>query len=128
MANSPSTKTGFLGEKVAAQFLMRKGYKIIEMNYRKPWGEIDIIAEKGGVVRFVEVKTASGDFSTFSRENNTYRPEEQIHPAKLRKVIRTAQLYMASHEDDREFQIDAVGVILDPSVRRARCRLFEQII
>ena len=128
MGKSPTTRTGSIGEKIAAEFLRRKGYHVLQMNYRKPWGEIDIIAEKGSVVRFIEVKTVSGDLSALSRESNTYRPEEQIHPAKLRKVVRTAQLYMASHEDDREFQIDAVGVILDPSARRARCRLFEQIV
>ena len=46
-------ETGRVGEAVAAQFLVRKGFRIIERNYRKPWGEIDIIAEKGAVVRFV---------------------------------------------------------------------------
>ena len=48
--------TGALGEELARQFLARKGFHIITMNYRKPYGEIDIIAEKSGVVRFVEVK------------------------------------------------------------------------
>lgn len=98
------------------------------MNYRKPWGEIDIIAEKGGVVRFVEVKTASGSLDGISRESNTYRPEELIHSAKLRKVVRTAELFMEQTRDTREFQIDAVGVVMDPIRRRARCRLFEQIL
>ena len=47
---------GEIGEEIACQFLERKGFKILERNYRKPWGEIDIIAEKDGVIRFVEVK------------------------------------------------------------------------
>ena len=49
-------RTGAVGEDIACTFLQRKGFKIIEKNYRKPWGEIDIIAEKNGEVRFMEVK------------------------------------------------------------------------
>lgn len=128
MLKSRTSQTGALGEDIACTFLQRKGFRIIEKNYRKPWGEIDIIAEKGSVVRFVEVKAFSGDMEKFSRESNGYRPEEQIHPAKLKKIVRTAQLYMAYKEDDREYQIDAIGVILDPITRRARCRHFEQIL
>ena len=128
MLKSRTSQTGALGEEVACTFLRRKGFTIVERNYRKPWGEIDIIAEKGNIVRFVEVKAFSGDIEKFSRESNGYRPEEQIHPAKLKKIIRTAQLYMAYKEDNREYQIDAIGVILDPITRRARCRHFEQIL
>ena len=50
------------------------------------------------------------------------------HPAKLRKVARTAELYMNSKNDSREFQIDVVGVYLDMKTRQARCRLFEQVL
>lgn len=128
MHKSKTSQTGALGEKVAATFLIRKGFRILERNYRKPWGEIDIIAEKDGVVRFVEVKAFSGDIEHLSREKNSYRPEEQIHPAKMKKIVRTAQLYMSYREDDREYQIDAVAVILDPITRRARCSIYEQIL
>lgn len=128
MLKSKTSRTGALGEDVACTFLRRKGFRIIEKNYRKPWGEIDIIAEKGGIIRFVEVKASSGDIGQFSRESNNYRPEEQIHSAKLKKIVRTAQLYMTYKEDDREYQIDAVAVILDPVTRRARCRHYEQVL
>lgn len=128
MHKSKTSQVGAQGEEVARIFLQKKGFIIVAMNYRKPWGEIDIIAEKGDVVRFVEVKAISGDLEKLSRESNEYRPEEQIHPAKLKKIVRTAQLYMAQREDDREYQIDAIGVILDPITRRARCRHFEQIL
>ena len=128
MLKSKASQTGAIGEEIACTFLRRKGFKIVAKNYRKPWGEIDIIAEKNGEVRFVEVKAVTGDLEKLSRESNSYRPEEQIHPAKLKKIVRTAQLYMAYKEDDREYQIDAVGVILDPITRKARCQLFEQIL
>ncbi len=130
MGNDSSSKeVGRIGEDIASQFLERKGFKIIARNYRKPWGEIDIIAEKAGIVRFVEVKAVSREsLPDVSREMANYRPEEQVHPAKLKKVCRTAELYMANSNDDREFQIDAVGVFLDMRTRRARCRLFEQVL
>ncbi|MBV9159572.1 MAG: YraN family protein [Candidatus Kaiserbacteria bacterium] len=47
---------GDMGESIAAQYLERKGFRIIDRNYLKPWGEIDIIAEKSGIIHFVEVK------------------------------------------------------------------------
>lgn len=122
-------EVGRIGESVAAQFLERKGFTIINRNYRKPWGEIDIIAEKGSIVRFVEVKTLSREnISDVTRERFDYRPEEQVHPAKLRKIARTAEMYMNGRKDDREYQIDVVGVFLDMKTRQARCRLFEQVL
>jgi putative endonuclease len=78
---------GSLGEDIACRFLRSKGYKILAKNYRKPWGEIDIIAEKGTSVRFVEVKTVS-------RERLGHEPEELVDARKLRKIARTAELYM----------------------------------
>lgn len=123
-----SGKTGSIGEAVAVRFLEKKGYALIARNYRKPWGEIDIIAEKGGVVRFIEVKALSIPPEAISREMSEYNPEEQIHPEKLRKIVRTAELYMESTRDEREFQIDSVGVFLDHINRKARCRLLEQIL
>lgn len=128
MYKSEKSRIGSIGEGIACSYLEKKGFRIIARNYRKPWGEIDIIAEKGSIVHFVEVKSFTGNPDLISRESNSYRPEEQIHPQKLKKVVRTAQLYMDSMNDSREYQIDAVGVILDEKTRIARCRLFEQIL
>lgn len=119
---------GALGEGIARKFLVSKGFRIIQSNFRRPWGEIDIIAEKGGVIRFVEVKAISARWDDISREMGTFVPEEQIHAAKLKKIVRTAELYMAEKGDESEFQIDAVGVLMDTVLRKARCRLFEQIL
>ena len=124
-----TSSIGKLGENIAAKFLERKGFTILARNYRKPWGEIDIIAERGGVVRFVEVKSLSRETTQdISRENNQYRPEEQVDKRKLKKIARTAALYMETMKDTREFQLDVVGVIMDPNTRTARCRLLEQAL
>lgn len=126
--NQTTSGIGALGEEIARNYLVRKGYRIIESNFRKPWGEIDIIAEKERVVRFVEVKAISGRWDNISRESSELMPEEQIHSAKLGKIARTAELYMAEKGDGREYQIDAVGVLMDMKLRKAKCRLFEQIL
>ncbi len=118
-----------MGEGVAVQFLQSKGFRVIERNYLKPWGEIDIIAEKGDCVRFIEVKTVSREIlPDVSRESSYYRPEELVDTRKLRKIARTAALYMETTRDNREYQIDVVGVILNKETRTARCRLFEQAL
>lgn len=78
---------GNSGEDFVAQSLQKNGYKIIDRNFSFRGGELDIIAEKEGVIYFVEVK---------SRKSNTYgHPLESITPAKARKIKLTAQLYLA---------------------------------
>lgn len=123
------SEVGRIGERIAALFLMRKGFEIIGQNYRQKWGEIDIIATKEGIVHFVEVKAVSREIYTDkgSREMD-YRPEELVHMSKLRKITRTASSYMEEKKDQREYQIDVVGVIMDEVSRTARCRLFEQVL
>lgn len=104
------------------------GFRVLERNFRRKWGEIDIIAEKDGTVRFVEVKAVSRErLPDFSHEMDN-RPEELVDVRKLRKLARTAALYMEMKRDKREYQIDVVGVIMQKSARVARCRLFEQAL
>lgn len=129
MAKTARQEVGKIGEDIASRFLEKKGFKILERNFRRPYGEIDIIAEKAEIVRFVEVKTVTREMGTdFSREMGDYRPEEQVHPAKLRKIAMTAESYMAGKNDAREYQIDVVAVFLDQRGRKAHCRLYEQVL
>src|SRR5688500_8779759 len=86
---------GTLGETIACRFLMKRGFKIIERNYLKKWGEIDIVAKKDELWHFVEVKTVSREnpftvnqpVRTVSRatqplEPEEFRPEDNLHPWK----------------------------------------------
>lgn len=118
-------RTGNLGEDIACIFLERKGFKVTDRNFSKPWGEIDIVATRADIVHFIEVKSIS--VRQFSRESDQ-RPEELVDERKLRKVSRTAALYMESSRDNREYQIDVVGVLLNKETRKARCRLYEQVL
>lgn len=127
MLKSRTSQTGAQGEEIACIFLKRKGFRIIERNFRKPWGEIDIIAEKDGIVRIIEVKSITTIVNVLSREID-YRPEELVTRRKLLKVARTAALYMEQKKDNREYQVDVVGVLMDQGKRTARCRFFEQAL
>ncbi len=76
----PKTEEGLgsKGEEVAASFLIRKGYRIISRNYKNKLGEIDIIAEDGDVICFVEVKTRKSKRFGLAKESVTARKQGQI--------------------------------------------------
>lgn len=101
-----SNPTARLGEEKATTYLSSKGYKILERNYSKRYGEIDIIAVKNNVLVFVEVKTRSSNlFGT---------PFEAITPRKLQTVQKTAEYYKLTHRNLPDLmRIDAVSVQLD---------------
>lgn len=107
-----SNSTAKLGEDKACEYLKKIGFKIIERNFRKGYGEIDIIAidssEKNGkeTLVFVEVKTRTS--------NQFGSPLEAITYWKLRTLVKMAQFYKLTHRNLPEsLRIDAVSVILN---------------
>jgi putative endonuclease len=94
---------GKKGEEKALAVLKKEGYKIIEKNYRNPLGEIDIIAEEGGYLVFVEVK-----------KRNTARfggPFSAVDEKKKRHIIGSAMFYLKDHKCfDRKVRFDVVGI------------------
>lgn len=91
-------KTGNLGEKQAADYLVKKGYEIISTNYRIRNAEIDIIAKKDGVVAFVEVK--------YRKTNAMGTPAEAVNALKQRKIIMAAESFAAEYgENDYRFDV-----------------------
>jgi putative endonuclease len=97
---------GALGEEIAIRTLKGKGYKIVERNHRNKLGEIDVVAEEGGCLVFVEVK-----------KRNTGRFGEAICAVDERKkqhLVRTALLYMKMHDCfDRSVRFDVIGIDKD---------------
>ena len=132
MAQNKDSRTkkqvvGDIGEDIVCRYLGRKGYNIIQRNYRKKWGEIDIIAKKVGVVHFVEVKTVSD--VGFGEDNiDSYRPEEIVHPRKLKRLARAVATYLASSREDINWQFDIAAVFLDRTNKKARVRYLEDIV
>ena len=98
-------QTGKLGEEIAREFLEKKGYKIIEQNYKTKYGEIDLVCQKGKELVAVEVRTKKGDMFG--------SPEESLTKKKLHKIWFNAQARGAS-------RIDAVCIVLklDNTVER----------
>jgi len=120
---------GDVGEGVACKYLEKRGYRVVERNYLRPWGEIDIVAEKGDLLSFIEVKSVSREpLGNVSRES--LRPEDNMHPAKLKRLHRAVQTYLLDHRvpESRPWQIDLACVYLDFSSRRARVEVYENII
>lgn len=99
------------------------GYEVIEKNYRKPWGEIDIIACKNGVVVFVEVKANSHEFG------GDFNPEIRVDWNKMRKIKRTASLYLEYElcDTDCEWRIDVISVIFDKANKKAKIKHFKNV-
>jgi putative endonuclease len=129
---SKSQKTGEIGENIAVKFLMKQGFSIIERNYTKKWGEIDIIAERTGKLHFVEVKSVSKpNLEGVTRETlDQYHPEDNMHPWKLKRLSRTIQTYLVSQKvpDDTEWQVDLLVVFLNLTDKKARVKVVSDII
>lgn len=103
-AGSPSTVSkGRQAESRARDFLRQKGFRILEQNYRCRCGEIDIVAEQGDELVFVEVRSLG--------PRARHLPEETINPEKQRKLSRTALAYLQQHgQENRPARFDVVAV------------------
>ena len=97
--------TGRLGEQLAAEILERKGYTVVARNVHSIYGEVDLIATGDGYICFIEVRTR--------RQGAVVSPEESITPAKRRKIILTALLYLQNHPYDLQPRFDVFSVETD---------------
>ncbi len=114
-------ETGNLGEKLAAEFLQKRGYRIVQSNYRCPEGEVDIVARQKNCLVFVEVRT--------KRSQEFGSPEESITLAKMDKLRRVAAHYRQAHDDIPDsWRIDVVAVELDRQNRPQRMEHIENAV
>jgi putative endonuclease len=113
--------TGALGEKYARDFLKKRGYRLLETNYRCPHGEIDIIARHKDSVVFIEVRTkTSHAFGS---------PEESISFTKRNHMRASAFHYVQSHRDlPEQWSIGLVAIELEPSGKVSRIELLENAV
>ncbi len=99
--------TGNRGEDIATEYLWKKGYKIIERNFRTRFGEIDIVCRDGQTLVFVEVKTKIGhDFG---------EPEEMVNKSKIVKVKRMGEVYLQDKGLDVSCRVDVVAIVIENS-------------
>ena len=113
VTGDPRPQLGRLGEQLAAEHLIRRGFQIVERNYRTRWGELDIVAYDGRALVFCEVKTRQpgADFGG---------PLDAVGPFKRAQVRKMAGRWLIErtnrpHADTLRF--DAIGVTLDPTGR-----------
>ncbi len=100
---------GRLGERVAAEHLIRRGFRILERNYRTRWGELDIVAFDGLTIAFVEVKSRR-------LRPGTRSPFESVHPRKRQQVRRMAGSWLSERADRpvaSNLRFDAIAVTFD---------------
>ncbi len=134
MAKTAKRTIGDTGEGVACTYLEQRGFKVVDRNYLKPWGEIDIVARKAKKLYFVEVKTVTRDTSREKGRGEgtrvTYRPEDNVHPAKLKRLHRAIQTYLLDYKvaEATDWQIDVACVYLDFTTHKARVEMLENVI
>jgi len=111
-----SKQVGNWGERIAEDYLRDKGYQILDRNYsfRIPGnpqkGEIDIIAQKSGIISFIEVKTLRGRVALIN-------PEEKVDFGKQRKLVKTSESWLMKKKIplDTKWQIDVIAIIIKPN-------------
>lgn len=93
-------KFGAFGERKAVKFLKKNGYKIVERNYKCPFGEVDIIAQKGEVLAFIEVKSRHGD--------DFGKPAQAVDAERRARYVRSAKYYFSGRTIDVVVRFDII--------------------
>lgn len=97
---------GELGERIAARWLARKGWRIVYRRFRNGRRDIDLVAERDALIAFVEVKARRGaEFGD---------PVESVHHRKQRELVKSAHVWIDRHGRAEEtYRFDVVGVLVD---------------
>jgi putative endonuclease len=138
MAITKKREIGNTGEGIACKYLLKDGFQILETNFLRKCGEIDIVAEKAGKLHFIEVKSVSreilsnslGGKTNVSHETKGYRPEDNVSQLKLKKVKKTIQLYLMEKKlpETCNWTFDVVTVLVDFNKRVGRVNMIKDII
>lgn len=95
--------TGELGEELAANYLLKNGYKILERNWRFQKAEVDLIAQKENILTVIEVKTrTSSDFGN---------PQDFVNPKKIKLLVNAVNEYVISKNLDVSVRFDIIGIL-----------------
>ena len=130
--SSNSQKIGKLGEDVACKFLMKHKFSILERNFTRKWGEIDIVAKKDSVLHFIEVKSkcvnSLSDIVTHETEI-LGRPEDNMHLWKIKRLSRTIETYLIHNRiGNTAWQFDLYVVYMDLANRKARVETLNDLV
>lgn len=120
MPKTSKQRTGELGENIAVKYLLSKNFRIIFRNYRKKFGEIDIVAQYNGELIFVEVKTRKKVFG-----NLFGNPEESVNKKKIKKIVKTIQNFLLTFQyplSKTNWRIDIISIELNWKTRIAEVK------
>ncbi len=125
-------KIGQIGENETLKYYKSLDFRHLESNYRSKTGEIDLIMQKGNIVHFVEVKTVSRatPVTEVGRlvPHETWRPIENVHRGKLRKLLNTIQVWNSHWRYQGEWQLDIASVWIDVARGTTKIEILENII
>lgn len=123
---------GRIGEDIAIKWLKNKSFSILDRNYYKKYGEIDIIAQGSNKsVHFIEVKTVSYETRRkldHAVTHETWRPEEMVHKHKQDRFKRVIETWLDENNYTGEWQIDVLTLRIVPREKFALLKLLENII
>jgi putative endonuclease len=113
---------GQLGERKAQEYLKSKGYAILDINFKRKWGELDIVAKKRKKFVFCEVKTI--------RQNQGFEPEDEVGWKKKQQLRKMAQIYLQERKIPlgSEQQIDILALEVDDKDKIVNIRHFENAV
>jgi len=139
---------GKIGEDLVEMFLVKRGYTILDRNFRRQWGELDVVARKRGKIHFIEVKSLAGTVTRKVRDvthetsheravtyirskirKDRFRPEDHITSQKVLRLGRIIQTYLHGKNVSSEtpWQFDVAAVLVDEEGRRARVDFLEDL-
>ncbi len=126
-------RLGDFGERIACYYLENNGYKILDRNYSRKWvqgpqkGEIDVVAEKDGIISFVEVKTIT---SAPPGGAEVISPEDKVNFQKQRQLIKIAQDWLSEKKVSLEskWQIDVISIKVDLNAKKAKIKHLKNAI
>ncbi len=120
-------KKGDIGEGIACEYLLKRGFVICDRNYRKKYGEMDIVATKDNKIHFIEVKSVVFNNGYYQ---SGYKPEDNVHQQKIHYIKNMIQTYYEEKNLDREgdFAFDIICVYLNFVSRKAKIKMIENII
>jgi putative endonuclease len=128
-------RIGSYGEDVAAKYVERFGYKVIDRNYLKKWGEIDIVSRETSnnreIIHFIEVKAVSYETKQDLEKAvsyGTWRPEENVHPQKIQKLNRAIESWLKENHCESDWQIDVAAIRVVPREKYATVKYIPNII
>ena len=122
--------TGQMGEAVAAEYLIKRQHKILDKNYRKPWGEIDIVTVLAGRLFFIEVKTTAHasmfEFEQY-QSDGSFAPEQNVNNVKKHRLRRVIETWLLDRKLDVPRQLDVLAVHLVEPEKFAAVKVFPNI-